>query len=475
MASRVTTRRGWLGRLLAALLGTMARPTLGDEPASRPAEAGTASSPATSKPAKGVLTGRIQNQAGEPLAEARVRAGIPATDMRFIDEEPGLRLFETLTDAQGRYRLEIGEVVEPTQVSIDVLKPGYQRSSGTPMGGGDFRKVEMAPGREAEASFKLKPAAYYRGVVVDEAGKPLPSLRVRAYITFAGRGTGWVEGTTTEADGTFEIFNYQEPRQPAGEDADRGTIAVSHPDYVDVWIKDLFQTRPAERTALRVVMPRGCRITGTVVNVVGRPVPGVVVFCQQAGGTGRKGALTDEHGRFTIKGVTKGTNQVYVRSLPLKQKADLSIDFDKDRDLPIRLQLMPPFDEPERYEVLGMQVGDLTPQIKKACDLFFDQGVLILDPGPDSQRLGIGELKTGDHFWIVGDERVKNTREFVEGILAEAAKQDTERVSIRVVYTMSRPELDANNTQYLDLSREDLRQLEEVRRKLSGDGTSGDK
>ncbi|AMV22394.1 carboxypeptidase-like regulatory domain-containing protein [Planctomyces sp. SH-PL14] len=456
MTSRITTRRGWLGGLLAVLLGTMAWPAMGDEPAS--------------KPAKAVLTGLIEDQAGEPLAEARVRVGIPAIDMRFIDEKPNLHLFEAVTDAKGRYRLELDVLAEPARVSIDVLKPGYQRSSGTPMGGGDFRRVEMAPGREAEASFKLTPAAYYRGVVVDEAGKPLPPLRFRAYIRFAGGGTGWVEGTTTAADGTFEIFNYEEPRQPADEDADKGSISISHPDYVDVSIEDLFQTKGAERTALRVVMPRGCQITGTVVNLVGRPVPGVVVVCQRKGGEGRKGALTDEHGRFAIKGVTKGTNQVSVRSLPLKQKADLTVDFNEDRDLPIRLQLMPPFDEPERYDVLGMQVGDLTPQIRKACDLRFDQGVLILDPGADSKRLGIGELKVGDHFWMVGLHRVRSTREFVDRILAEAAEQDGERVSIRVVYAMSRPEFDANNTQYLDLSREDLRELEEVRRKAFGDG-----
>lgn len=475
MASRITTRRGWLGRLLAALLGTMARPTLGDEPASRPAEAGTASSPATSKPAKGVLTGRIQNQAGEPLAEARVRVGIPATDMRFLDEEPGLRLFETLTDAQGRYRLEIGEVIEPTQVSIDVLKPGYGRSSGTPKGGGDFRTVEMAPDHEAEASFTLKPTAYYRGRVVNEAGKPVPSLTVRAFLSSAGRGSGWVERTVTGADGSFEIFNYEEPRQAAPGTVDEGWIVLSHPDYVQVRIENLFHKEPAERVALWAVMPRGCRITGTVRNVVGRPVPGVVVRCQQTGGEGRKGALTDEQGRFAINGVTKGLNQVYVRSLPLKQKADLPIVFDADGDVPIQLQLMPPFDEPERHEVLGLEVGDVTPQIKKACDLNFDEGVLVLDPGSDSRRLGIGELKAGDYFWMVGLHRVRNTREFVDRILTEAAMQEEERVSIRVVYTMSRPQSDANNTQYLDLSREDLRQLEEVRRKLSGDGASDDK
>lgn len=88
MTSRITTRRGWLGGLLAVLLGTMAWPAMGDEPAS--------------KPAKAVLTGLIENQAGEPLAEARVRVGIPAIDMRFIDEKPNLHLFEAVTDAKGR-------------------------------------------------------------------------------------------------------------------------------------------------------------------------------------------------------------------------------------------------------------------------------------------------------------------------------------------------------------------------------------
>ena len=41
--------------------------------------------------------------------------------------------------------------------------------------------------------------------------------------------------------------------------------------------------------------------------------------------------------------------------------------------------------------VLGMQLADVTPELKSAYDLQQDRGALILDPGPNPDRLKIGE------------------------------------------------------------------------------------
>ena len=75
----------------------------------------------------------------------------------------------------------------------------------------------------------------------------------------------------------------------------------------------------------------------------------------------------------------------------------------------------------KKHAVLGMQLADVTPELKSAYDLYLDRGALILDPGKDSDRLKIGELAEGYCFFMVGNKRIGSVREFVDRILAETA------------------------------------------------------
>ena len=76
------------------------------------------------------------------------------------------------------------------------------------------------------------------------------------------------------------------------------------------------------------------------------------------------------------------------------------------------------------YAVLGMQLADVTPELKSAYDLYHERGAFILDPGKDSDRLKIGRLAEGYTFWMVGNKRIGSVREFVNQILAETAGRD---------------------------------------------------
>ena len=91
----------------------------------------------------------------------------------------------------------------------------------------------------------------------------------------------------------------------------------------------------------------------------------------------------------------------------------IAVNGDQD-DVDVRLKAIELPADLKKHTVLGMQLADVTPQLKSAYDLYFDRGAVILDPGKDSDRLKIGRLAEGYNFWIVGEKRISGVREFVE-------------------------------------------------------------
>jgi hypothetical protein len=138
-------------------------------------------------------------------------------------------------------------------------------------------------------------------------------------------------------------------------------------------------------------------------------------------------------------------------------------------DLEVRLK---PIELPaglNSYSVLGMQLADVTPELKSAYDLYHDRGALILDPGPNPDRLKIGEPAEGDVFWMVGDHRVGSVREFVDRLLAEPGVQIAGERRIRVVYSFIRVDADGNNTQYIRFAENQRKQLQMLSDQLAPD------
>ena len=91
------------------------------------------------------------------------------------------------------------------------------------------------------------------------------------------------------------------------------------------------------------------------------------------------------------------------------------------------------------YAVLGMQLADVTPELKSAYDLYHDDGAVILDPGKDSDRLTRSAGLPKATSFVIGrpGKRIGSVREFVDQILAETAGQNAEEYSVRVVYNFS--------------------------------------
>lgn len=430
---------------------------------SQPSNDLAAKAPATA------IHGRVTDETGAPLADALVRVAIPATDMRFIDSGSRHKLLETRTDASGGYRIELPDIKHPTPVSIDAMVPGQRRLVGTLYSGGDPRRVEAKPGETAEASMTLIPALYFKGVVVDEHGQPIPAVEVAANANTDVSSSG-VERTASRPDGSFELFNYAPQPLSLREAISKGVVYFFHPDYVENQIDDIYSLEPDQRDKLRIVLAAGQQISGTVLDTAGKPVPGVMVKVTSAQGGHRKATKTDSQGKFTLRGLVAGPNTIEVHALELGQKAVLQVALDSGKhDVDVQLQAIDLPAKPPTVEVLGMQLTDITPQLRAAYDLYNERGALILDPGPDHDRLGIGTLAKGYDFWMVGEQRVGSVREFIEQILAEAAKQNAHNFSIRVVYNFKSLEMDGSNTQYLELTKDDLQQLQAALAQLSSE------
>jgi beta-lactamase regulating signal transducer with metallopeptidase domain len=434
--------------------------------------------PAAAGAGAAILRGRVTDEANAPLADVRVRVAIPAADMRFVDAITDLKFIdadtvhkflEARSDASGNYRLEIPGITGRTKISIDAMKPSYRRLVGTLMAGGDVKDVEVAPGASAEASLILKPALYFRGIVVDEQGKPIPAVEVSANAVL-GAGSGGVERAASRADGTFELFNYPRKTDDLGKALGKGPVYFSHPDYIAYTLDDTYALAPGKRESLRIVLGTGRKVTGTVFDVAGKPVPDAMVEAVRKDGNYRKATMTDASGKFALRGLTEGLTMLTAHALDIRQKLNLPLALNGDKlDLELRLRPIPLPTGLKAHEVLGMQLTDVTPELKSAYDLWNDRGALILDPGNDSDRLEIGKLVEGYTFWMVGQQRVGSAREFVDRLLAETAGQNAEVYSVRVVYSFRTVDFVGTNTQYLKLTKDDRKQLQIVSDRLTPD------
>ncbi len=425
-----------------------------------------------------ILRGCVTDEANAPLADVRVRIAIPATDMRFVDAITDLKtidadtvhkFLEARSDASGNYRLEIPGITGRTKISIDAMKPGYRRLVGTLMAGGDARDIEVTPGAPAEASLILRPAHYFKGIVVNEQGKPIPAVEVSANATMGG-GSGGVERTASRADGMFELFNYPRKTDDLGKALAKGPVYFSHPNYIANTLEDIYALAPGKRKSLRIVLGTGRKVTGTVYDVAGKPVPDAMVEAVRKDGDYRKATMTDASGKFALRGLTEGLTMLTAHAMDIRQKLNLPMALNSDKlDLELRLRPIPIPAGLKAHEVLGMQLTDVTPELKSAYDLFNEHGAMILDPGKDSDRLEIGHLVEGYTFWMVGQQRIGSVREFVDHILAETAGQNAEVYSVRVVYSFRTVDFVGTNTQYLKLTKDNLKQLKVVSDRLTPD------
>ena len=426
----------------------------------------------TSKAASGaataVISGRVTDEAGAPLADVRVSVvavGDPET--RTVNASAQSKQPVVRSDARGDYRLEVPGIKKRAIILIDAVKPGFRSLSGPLMARGDTKRFEVVPGTHAEAALVLKRALYFAGVVVDELGKPIPGVSIAANAHCPG-ATANIEKTESRSDGSFELFNYPETPTFLRGAASKGVVEFFHPDYIDRDIDDLYALEPKQRGVLRVVLVAGHRLTGRVMDDAGRPVANAMIKAIRKDQTHRKATTTDASGSFALRGVSGGLIMLTARALEIRQQTYLPIAVKSDKlDLEVRLK---PIELPanlKTYTVLGMQLADVTPELRSTYDLFGERGALILDPGRGSDRLGIGRLAEGHTFFLVGRTRIGSVSEFVSQLVAETAGQIGDEFSVRVAYNFSTVTFDGARTATLKFTKADRKQLQILSEQLA--------
>lgn len=410
------------------------------------------------RPVSGVV---VSSETGGGIAGALVRVSSPGFDMRSVrGVQEGV--WDTRTDSSGRFTV----LVRPSpQISLNAFAAGYQESAGT-FTSGDFRfhNVSFQAGRWPEIMIKLWPALYLSGNVADEAGRPLAEVSVEAALRDE-RSTAYLGYDTSGRDGQFEIFDF--PLR-SGESNVRGQLTFRAPDKLTQVVADVYTLGEMDRTNLHVTLKSGRTIRG-LASADGKPAADMVVEAIPADRhAARRTTQTGADGKFTVRGLPDGEVALRARSPSFDLKAGANIRLSGDdvvADLQAeRVVLQNP---PILTGLLGMMLADMTPELQSLYDLDSPTGVVIVDPGPDHSRLGIGKLSRGDRFWMVGTREVHNLREMVEEILRIDATNPPGRTNeksrgmIRVVYAYHGGL--GTNTQWLTLSADDVAELERYR------------
>ena len=431
-----------------------------------------------STPKISVLRGHVRSEEGRPLAAVRIRVSIPSTDTRYVYPGRGFQRWETQTDANGDYRVEIPGIVKSTEYSIDAMKSGYRLPMEALDVAFDVRQPKLEPGAIGETSMTLEPALYFRGTVLDEEGLPIADAEINSNFSDGNA----VERAVSGPDGSFELFNFPVTMP---DESVVGWFSVTHRNYIGEKIENV-DSAENQRKLLKIVLRSGHQAAGTVFDEAGKPVPNLMIKAYPTDALNHKVALTDANGRFELRGLADDASLSAV-AFDLMQKIDPWIPIEQDvDDLVIRLK---PIKVPTNLvttKVLGMTLADATPELIAAYDSYVHGrrmisnnfgGVLVLDPGANADRVEFNQfVKQGSILWAVGIHPsgtrmpvVKNVKDFVEQLISKATPQESDGYRLLVCYTLSTLEYDAPTTSNMRITKVEFQELKSLLEKLDPD------
>ncbi len=223
--------------------------------------------------------GHVTDASGGPLAGARVSLdGVPSS--------------ETLTDAEGMYRL----CVPRRATSLRIVAEGY----------GEWVERIDARGSERHDS-ALMPAGAIEGLVVTDDAQPVPAAIVS--VT-SDRGLVVAE-PVADASGRFAVRRLSPGAYSLR--ARGGTARYAHPFNVSVF--------PGETTHVTVPIERRVRVSGTV-RIGSAPLAGVSVdLGQMASERWSSATMTAADGSFVLDDVPIGPSNVRVQDYQVNAPA----------------------------------------------------------------------------------------------------------------------------------------------------------
>ena len=272
----------------------------------------------TVKPGTAVIRGRVvAADTGEPMRRAVLRASSPALQAQR----------QTVTDADGRYELKelpAGRYsISASKGSYVSLTYGQTRSfeAGRPLDVGEGQTIE-------KVDFSLPHGAVVTGHVVDEFGEPIADAQVApmrwATVSGSRRLVPSGRGGTSNDIGEFRIYGLP-PGQYLISATMRSTIfnAQSDDRAGSAFTYYPGTANPAEAQRLDVALgqtiteiniplipTRTARVSGTVVDLQGRPFTGGMLNVRQRNGTAvgmmSFGAVIQQDGTFVLAGLSPG-------------------------------------------------------------------------------------------------------------------------------------------------------------------------
>jgi hypothetical protein len=309
----------------------------------------------------------------------------------------------------------------------------------------------------------------YSGQVVNERGEPVAHAEVTAtHRDRTDRGFGYIDVAKTDDEGKFKIDRAQ---AMSGATADRVKddpiqLDVKHGDYLPGRINDLHKLEDEKLSNLKIELKDGRIFKGRVVDEKGKGVAGALVQAEfDEDWDARKAKISGDDGSFELRGLKDDDATLSAIVSDSKRPAlsgKMAIEREKPTDklaLNVKPAVLPP--DTKVHELFGMKLVDVNAQIQEMFLLPAASDVMILDPGTDSKRLGIGELQRGDSFWIVGEQKIKNFDEFTRQLITELhhPADKPNDYTCRVVYRFTRPTFSGTNTQEIHLTGKDLESL----------------
>ncbi|HEX3110266.1 MAG TPA: carboxypeptidase regulatory-like domain-containing protein, partial [Thermoanaerobaculia bacterium] len=243
------------------------------------------------------LSGHVSGPDGSPLGGVSVRPASGAGGgMRIVANFGGPDASAATTDGNGDY-------------TIDQLEPGTKSFSFTMEGYLPTTKSVDLSGREVRLDAQLSSGLHIAGVVVTDAGSPVPDADVRA--SSAVSGSGGFRATKTDASGGF-TFDSIAPGHYS--------FTASKSGYADGSVTDFDVSSNAP---VRIALKTGGVIYGHVSGLSGDDLQHVTVAARNNNGNGE--AAVDASGNYRIVGAPTGTVRVtaeLMRSLGNAQSTD---------------------------------------------------------------------------------------------------------------------------------------------------------
>ena len=424
---------------------------------------------ATMRTVSGVV---LADDTGRPIGNALVRVSSPAIDMRGIrDHREGL--YDGNTDADGRFNVQ---VTPSEKISLNAFAPGYEEAAGPWMSfNWTYHQVPFPSNHLQEFTIKLKPALFVTGFVADESGRPFAGAHVEATLRDE-TSVYYLAWDETDSNGRFIIFDFPINRADSSDNhRTRGQLTFEHSTMLKNTLNDVYALNETECRNIRVTLLRGHDVSGMLTSANGQPLADTIVeVIPSDGNAAPKMNPTDEQGRFVVWGLPDGQATVRSHSQKFEEKAQTTVRL-AGANLEVNLHLEPLVltNPPTPISLLGMNLVDVTPELQAAYDLNAPTGVLILDSGADSIRLGIGLRNRGERFWMVGNRQIKNLREMIVELLRineikpPGDPNEGSRGNIRIVYDLLRGA--GTYTDRLKLSEEDIAELKKAAAMLPPD------